>query len=30
MELTYIALIIALFGLSVLFVHGCEKLGKSS
>jgi|GEM_PF-3825751 len=30
MELVCIALILALFAASILFVTGCEKLGKSS
>ena len=30
MEIIVIAIAIALFALSLLFVYGCEKLGRSS
>jgi hypothetical protein len=30
MDLLFIALILAFFGLSILLVNGCEKLGRPS
>ncbi len=30
MDLLYLALIVAFFGLSILLVYGCEKLGRPS
>ena len=30
MDLFYLGLTVAFFGLSVLFVYGCEKLGRPS